>query len=661
MSVDTRTPRPGFDDQPPLSMLKVDCDPAQVIVNHASFRVKLASTQRPSSARALADTARFPPTPPGAPGGGTAGRGGGGRGSGAGGGAGGGGTGGSAGRRRAPVVWSGKSAPGDPGASGLLQAVRNSATPPAGYRDTRDARAVPGGRPGGPGRPGMSGPAGVSGAAGMSGAQGRAYDAGATQVIPRLDVDGEATVATPVVGSQGHGRGRGSGSGPAARTGVGPLLPPMRQAVGAYDTPGPEAEPEPYLDPYREPYADTGTGTDTDTDAYELHDLYDDRHDHHDHRSRAQRYGAAGTRAGDAAGVRHAYYPGRRMNLGVVLLPLRVFLGFISIYAGMGKLCDPVYFDGGERGSMVTWLSSLHPWALAEPLRDFALSHPVGAGLSVAFLQIVVGVLTVLGLWQRVAACVGALLSAALLLTVSWRTVPAYDAPDIIYLAAWSPLIIAGAPVYSVDGRLAGEAWRTLGPRSEIWDLRRRVLRRGGLVATVVIGLTLLVGSVLGGAVRSSDMVTVPGPNADPVNQLPGEPLPKKPGEGGRSASGTPSSGGTTEGRPSEPSATRSGTPEAERPAPGGGPVPEAGGATSTGQSQQQQPSQTQGTTGRQAPQTAQQAPPPSSSQGGGPSTTGGGAGDGSTGASSGDGGGSGTGGSTSGGGNHNPIGGLLG
>ena len=49
------------------------------------------------------------------------------------------------------------------------------------------------------------------------------------------------------------------------------------------------------------------------------------------------------------------------MNLGVVLLPLRVFLGFISIYAGMGKLCDPVYFDGGERGSMVKWLHIAAP------------------------------------------------------------------------------------------------------------------------------------------------------------------------------------------------------------------------------------------------------------------------------------------------------------
>jgi len=61
------------------------------------------------------------------------------------------------------------------------------------------------------------------------------------------------------------------------------------------------------------------------------------------------------------------------MNLGIVLLPLRIFLGFISIYAGMGKLCDPVYFDGGKRGSMVTWLASLHPWAAAEPLRNLAL------------------------------------------------------------------------------------------------------------------------------------------------------------------------------------------------------------------------------------------------------------------------------------------------
>ncbi|MGW6209171.1 DoxX family membrane protein [Streptomyces sp. NPDC055089] len=547
MSVDTRTPR--FDEQPALSMAKVDCDPAQVIVNHASFRVQLAPGQR---ARLRGVAPAGAPRIPAMSGSG-AGRG-----------------------RRAPVVWSGRSAPGDPGASGLLQAVRNST---AGRPDTAYDPYEPyasyefDSGHGGPG----------------------------TQVIPRL----EETQPNPVITAPHQPRRPG-----------GPLLPPMRQAVGAYDT----VEPGPY-----------------DTDGHDRDDAYDGD-DITDTRDRRQ--------GGDS--VRHAYYPGRRMNLGVVLLPMRVFLGFISIYAGMGKLCDPVYFDGGDRGSMVKWLTSLHPWALAEPLRDFALSHPVGAGLTIAFLQVVVGVLTVLGLWQRVAASIGALLSAALLVTVSWRTVAVYDAPDIIYLAAWSPLVIAGAPVYSVDGRLAGEAWRKLGPRSEIWDLRRRVLRRGAVVATVVVGLTLLIGSMLGGAVRSTEVVTVPGPNGVPTNQLPGTPLPDKSRSG--KASHTP-----TGQRPTPSRTTAPRTPSAKASTPATDSVRESGQAAGVGSGR---PSQTQGT-GQTTPQQTTPQQPPSSSSGSGPgssgptggSTTGGtDPGTGSTGGTSGD-----------GGGGRNPIGGLLG
>ncbi|MGP3635769.1 DoxX family protein [Streptomyces sp. 24-1644] len=532
MSVDTRTPR--FDEQPALSMTKVDCDPAQVIVNHASFRVQLAPGQRARLLGGAAGTARIPAMS------GAAGR-----------------------RRRAPVVWSGRSEPGDPGAGGLLQAVRNST---AGRLEGGLGAELSGG-----------------------------HAAGATQVIPRIE---ETQPNRLLTAPHQPERGR-----------VGPLLPPMRQAVGAFDP------------------VDTGAD-----------DGYDDE-DEDDTRAAQER------RHGNDP-VRHAYYPGRRMNLGVVLLPMRVFLGFITIYAGMGKLSDPVYFDGGDRGSMVKWLTSLHPWALAEPLRDFALSHPVGAGLTVAFLQVVVGVLTVFGLWQRVAASVGALLSAALLVTVSWRSVAVYDAPDIIYLAAWSPLIIAGAPVYSVDGRLAGEAWRKLGPRSSIWDLRGRVLRRGTVVATVVVGLTLLVGSLLGGAVRSSEVVTVPGPHDYPTNQLPGSPLPRE-STGKRQASRTPD-----ERRPAPSSSSASTAPSVERTTPGAATVPESEPAAGT-----RQPSQTQGTTQQQAPpqQTTPQEQPPTTSAG--PTSSGSaGAGD-STGGTD----GGGTSGGTGGGGGRNPIGGLLG
>ncbi|MEU6553047.1 DoxX family membrane protein [Streptomyces sp. NPDC046915] len=554
MSVDTRTPRTptgdrssGYDDAPALSMVKVPSDPAQVIVNHASFRVQLgASTRRTQSQRiarypsATADSARIPAA--------------------------------GAARRR-PVVWSGRSAPDDTGAHRLLQAVRGGSV-----RHADEAVA----------------------------------DAGATQVIPRVgDHDGypagypagyddvydglEQTVETPVVGHQ---------RAPAA--GETRLLPPMRTAGSAYDPPA-----HPY-DLY----------TDRDDAAYDAE--YDGDYDDDPADPHAKRH------SDDPA--RHAYYPGRRMNLGVVLLPLRLFLGFISIYAGMGKLCDPLYFDGGKRGSMVKWLNTLHPWEAAEPLRQFALQHPVGAGLVIAFLQVVVGVLTILGCWQRVAAVLGAMLSAALIVTVTWKTVPAYDAPDIIYLAAWSPLIIAGAPVYSVDGRLAGNAWRTLGPRSDIWELRRYVLRRGALVTALTVGVTLLVGSLLGGAVRDADRVVVPGPGEAPRNNLPGSPLPEQPGRTHRKApASTPSTGGTDaspSGAATTPGATRS-----------------------TGTATGGTPSQTQGTAGQAPPQRtspAQQAPSTTSGPTSGGTATGGG----ST-------GGTGSGGSSSG--QPGLVGGLLG
>ncbi|MER6674490.1 DoxX family membrane protein [Streptomyces sp. NPDC000983] len=533
MSVDTRTPRTptgdrssGFDDAPALSMVKVPSDPAQIIVNHASFRVQLgASTRRSQSPRiarhlsAAEDTARMPA------------------------------VGAAPAARRRPVVWSGRSAPDDTGAHRLLQAVRG---------------------------------------AGVTHADEPA-DTGSTQVIPRLGEgyggDGydelAQTVETPLVGAQRTPPDGGTR-----------LLPDMRQAGSAYD------EELAYDDEqFAEPEEDS-----------------------------------RGRRSGDDP-ARHAYYPGRRMNLGVVLLPLRIFLGFISIYAGMGKLCDPVYFDGGKRGSMVKWLNTLHPWEVAEPLRQFALEHPVGSGLVIAFFQVIVGVLTILGCWQRVAAVVGALLSAALLLTVSWKSVPVYDAPDIIYLAAWSPLIIAGAPVYSVDGRLAGSAWRRLGPRAHIWDLRRYVLRRGALITAIVTGLTLLLGSLLGGAVRDADRVVVPGPGEAPRNELPGTPLPPEPGERRKrtpSASTAPTQGATS----AAPSAGAATTPDATMDA----------GTAGT-------PSQTQGTAGQAPPQQttpAEQAPSTTS----GP-TTGGTTGGGSTP------GGSGGGGTTSG--EPGLVGGLLG
>jgi uncharacterized membrane protein YphA (DoxX/SURF4 family) len=201
---------------------------------------------------------------------------------------------------------------------------------------------------------------------------------------------------------------------------------------------------------------------------------------------------------GTGASQHQTWQANKRVDLGLVLLPLRVFLGLFPIYAGFSKLCDPVYFNGGARGSMMHWMQALHPWSVAQPLMALALAHPVGVGLAVAFVQINVGVLAVLGLWQRFTAGVAMILSFALLVTVSWRTVLVYDTPEIIYLAAWSPLLLAGAPMFSLDGWLHLEAWRRLGEQARAAQLRRRVTCRGAVLTTVVVGATLLLGSALG-------------------------------------------------------------------------------------------------------------------------------------------------------------------
>ncbi|GAA2915121.1 hypothetical protein GCM10020221_08490 [Streptomyces thioluteus] len=409
--------------------MKVPSDPAQVSGNHLSFRVQLA--RPPHRARQFAgiaaDTTQLPTVKGPA-------------------------------RRRAPVVWSGRAAPGDAAPTQLLEA--------------------------------------------MHAAVGGGGDAGATQVLPRLGVDGDAPAT--VVGPRG----------PAEQT---QLLRGMRPTTGAFDEqPYPNGE-----------FDDEADWPDEDDDPT-----------------------GRSLQGGDS--VRHAYYPGRRMNLGVVLLPLRIFLGLISVYAGMGKLCDPVYFDGGRRGSMVTWLTSLHPWAAAAPLREFALAHPVGSGLTVALPPD----------HRRRPDDLRSLAAAR-----RRRRGPAVHRADGHRQLARAPRLRHAR--HHLPGRLEpaghrrrplllrrrpgwpGEAWRRLGPRAALGDLRRRVLRRGAVMATVLIGLTLLTGSMLGGAVRSAQPATRPGaPSAPPVNSLPGSPLPQRP-ESGNTPRGTHGPAGPGSPRPS--------------------------------------------------------------------------------------------------------------
>ncbi|MFI6862736.1 DoxX family protein [Streptomyces sp. NPDC050421] len=152
--------------------------------------------------------------------------------------------------------------------------------------------------------------------------------------------------------------------------------------------------------------------------------------------------------------------PGEAKGLGELarehaLLPLRIFLGVTFIYAALDKLTDSAFFHASGAGSIGEQMSAVRDSAAIPALVDLALKSPSGFGYAIAFGELAVGIGTLLGLWTRLAALGGALISLSLWLTVSWQVSPYYLGNDLIYLMAWLPLLLGGATSFSVDTFLA--------------------------------------------------------------------------------------------------------------------------------------------------------------------------------------------------------------
>lgn len=145
------------------------------------------------------------------------------------------------------------------------------------------------------------------------------------------------------------------------------------------------------------------------------------------------------------------------------MLPLRAFLGVTFTFAGLQKLADHNYFDSSSPSSVE---AQMRAYARTSPIHGvvtFASHHALVFGLLIALGEVAVGVGTLLGLWTRVAAVGGMLLSLSFLLTASWHSHPYYLGPDIVFFFAWTPLAVAGAgDVLSLDALLAKRARREM-------------------------------------------------------------------------------------------------------------------------------------------------------------------------------------------------------
>jgi thiosulfate dehydrogenase (quinone) large subunit len=138
------------------------------------------------------------------------------------------------------------------------------------------------------------------------------------------------------------------------------------------------------------------------------------------------------------------------------LVPLRCFIGATFLYAGMQKLANPNFFN---RNSPISIQSQLIAAAHTSPLSGLlvhleGIAKPIG--LVIAFGEIAVGVGTLIGLWTRIAAIGGLIISLSLFLTVSFHASPYFTGADIVFFFAWMPFILSGAGTrLSADAMIA--------------------------------------------------------------------------------------------------------------------------------------------------------------------------------------------------------------
>jgi thiosulfate dehydrogenase [quinone] large subunit len=173
---------------------------------------------------------------------------------------------------------------------------------------------------------------------------------------------------------------------------------------------------------------------------------------------------------------------------GWAMLGLRAFLGLVFCYAGISKVADPRFLDASSPASLAATLAAVRSASPIGGLLGPVERHATGFGVVIAFAELAVGIGLLCGLFTRAAAAGGMLLSLILWLTVSWNANPWYTSADVVYLFALSPLLLAGAPAWSVDAWLA----RVYERRPDVAEDRtRRVLLGGGaaLLGCLVLGV----------------------------------------------------------------------------------------------------------------------------------------------------------------------------
>ncbi len=236
---------------------------------------------------------------------------------------------------------------------------------------------------------------------------------------------------------------------------------------------------------------------------------------------------------------------------GWALLPLRLFLGFTMLYAGFLKISDRTFLDASNPASMQAQMLHAAKNSPLSWLLPHIYEHASLFGWAISLGEVAVGVSLLLGIWVRLGAVGGFLLSFSFLLTVSWGTTPYFFGPDIVFMFAFIPLILAGdGGVWSLGASIRAAVVRTsnlpnrpveqIAP-AKVAEVDRRVLLRTGGVA-VGAGLIAVAFGVIArsfGGSSSSTIAATATPTPSPSTSA------SSSSSASASASSSPSASGT--------------------------------------------------------------------------------------------------------------------
>ncbi len=135
----------------------------------------------------------------------------------------------------------------------------------------------------------------------------------------------------------------------------------------------------------------------------------------------------------------------QRYFSGWMLTPMRLFLGFTFVYAGLQKLTDSQFF---QRSTPRYIGNQIIGFAHGTPLHDFllhvALPHAMIFGWLVIIGEIAIGLGALFGLLLRPAAFFGVVLSILFFLSASWHSNPYFYGSDIVFVFCWLTLLLTG-------------------------------------------------------------------------------------------------------------------------------------------------------------------------------------------------------------------------